>query len=85
LNPGTDSPSLHLDSLSVCIKCSLVCEVCGLRKFPLVWIIARLIAHWVVSEPSLGAQLSGSTAENTVLVLDPATLEACAQLSCLTF
>lgn len=43
LNPGTDSPSLQHASLSVFIKCSLACEVHGLRKFPLVRIIARLI------------------------------------------
>lgn len=48
LNPGPGSPSLQSASWSVCGKRNPACELCGLMTFPLVWVIASLIACWVV-------------------------------------
>lgn len=41
--------------LAVYVQCSLACEVCGLRTFPRVWVIAWLVACWVVLESILRA------------------------------
>lgn len=83
LNPGPASPSPLCASWSVCGKPNLACELCGLMKFPLVWVIARLIACWVVSEWSLGACWESHRKMLPCLRPTEVTVDSCALSSCL--